>query len=145
MGEWNCEQSAVTKADRMTVWSYWTDMDNHKKAEPGVERIELDGPFVTGTTGRTITNEYQNEWELTDVVEGSRFGITGYTPDRQGTLSFSWVFDDVDDGTRITYRIDARGPQVEEYMDVLRQMELNAPRGLQELAATLDRLAPPEP
>ena len=54
MTEWKCEQSALTKAPRMLVWTYWTDLSNHAKLEPGVERIELDGPFVTGTRGRTI-------------------------------------------------------------------------------------------
>ena len=65
----------------------------------------------------------------------------GLTPDGRGTLSFSWVFEDEGDGTRITYRISARGPHVEEYMDVFREMEISAPKGLAGLASALDRLA----
>lgn len=143
MGEWSCEQMAVTQASRMTVWTFWTNMDNHVELEDGVEAIELDGPFVTGTTGRSTTTEFQQEWELVDVVEGVRFGLRGYTPDRQGTLTFSWEFVDEGAGTRIRYRIEAHGPEVEEYGDVFRQLEINAPQGLETLVAALDDLERP--
>ena len=141
MSEWECEQSSFTNARRMDVWAYWSDLSNHAKMEPGVEKIELDGPFATGTTGRTIATEFQQEWELTDVVEGRRFGITGLTPDGNGSLSFAWDFEDEGDGTRMTYRIRAYGPEVEEYIEVFRQMEVNAPKAIAQLAVDLDRLA----
>jgi hypothetical protein len=38
------------------------------RLEPGVERIELDGPFATGTTGRTVAPDFTREWRLSDVV-----------------------------------------------------------------------------
>ena len=126
----------------MAAWSYWSHLDNHVNLEPGVESIELDGPFVTGTAGRTISSGFQQEWQLRDVLEGRRFGITGFTPDGRGTLGFSWDFEDEGDGTRITYRIQARGPDVEQDLEVLRQMEVNAPKGLAELIAALDGLVP---
>ncbi len=140
MGEWACEQSVVTKARRMDAWAYWSDLSNHAK-EPGVEKIELDGPFATGTTGRTIGTGFQQEWELTDVVEGRRFGITGFTPDGDGALSFAWHFEDEGDGTRMTYRIRADGPQVEDHLSVFHHMESNAPKALAHLASDLDQLA----
>ena len=143
MGEWRCEQTAVTQASRMTVWTFWTNMDNHVELEDGVNEIELDGPFVTGTKGRTTTTEFQQEWELVDVVVGERFGLLGYTPDRKGTLTFSWELSEEGDGTRIRYRIEAQGPDVEAYGDVFRQLEINAPKGLETLVAALDDLARP--
>ena len=141
MVEWKCEQSAVTEAARATVWSYWTNMDNHAELEAGVKKIEVDGPFVTGTTGRTTTAEFQQEWELSDVVEGERFGLKGYTPDRKGTLTFSWELEDEGGGTRINYRIEAQGPDVDQYGAVFHQLEINAPKGLAVLVAALDDLA----
>ena len=141
MSEWECEQSAVTEARRSIVWAYWSDLSNHAKMEPGVEKIELDGPFATGTTGRTISTEFQQEWTLTDVVEERRFGITGITPDGSGTLSFSWDFEDAEDGTRITYRIRADGPQVDDHLSVFHHMESSAPKALAQLASDLDQLA----
>ena len=141
MSEWECEQTAFTNAPRTAVWTYWTDLSNHARMEPGVERIELDGPFATGTRGRTIADEFEQEWELTDVVEGKRFAITGFAPDAKGTLVFSWNFRDQGEGTCITYRIRASGPDVAQHLGVFRQMERAAPAALARLAADLDRLA----
>jgi len=141
MAEWAFEHSIFTVANRMDAWAYWSEMSNHAKMEPGVERIELDGPFATGTTGRTMAEGFTQEWELTDVVEGRRFTVTGLTPDGDGSLRFTWEFEDEGPGTRMTHRIHATGPDVAEHMEVLRQMEVRAPEGMARLAAALDRLA----
>lgn len=140
MAEWAFEHSIFTIAGREDAWAYWSDLRNHE-AEPGVESIELDGPFETGTTGRTVATGFTQEWELSEVVEGRRFVITGLTPDGEGSLSFGWEFEDEGHGTRLTQRIRAIGPEVEDHMEVFRQMEANAPKGMAQLAAELDRLA----
>lgn len=140
MAEWTFEHSIFTIANRQDAWIYWSDMRNHEW-EPGVKSIELDGPFETGTTGRTIATDFTQEWELTEVVEGRRFVITGLTPDGEGSLSFDWRLEDEGHGTRMTQRISATGPKVENHMEVFRQMEANAPKGMAQLAAELDRLA----
>ena len=54
----------------------------------------LDGPFATGTTGRTVASRSTSEWRLNDVVPERRFAITGVTPDGRGALSFVWEFED---------------------------------------------------
>jgi hypothetical protein len=141
MGEWNFEHSVSTIAGRQDAWDYWSDLRNHTRMEPGVERIELDGPFATGTTGRTIGTGYTQEWKLTEVVAGRRFVITGLTPDGEGALSFAWEFEDEGTGTRMTQRIHAHGPQVEEHLESFRQLEAGAPQGMLRLAAELDRHA----
>jgi uncharacterized protein YndB with AHSA1/START domain len=141
MGECTFEHSGVTRAPRAEVWAYWTDLRNHARLEPGVERIELDGPFVAGTTGRTVVAGFTQEWQLTDVVEGRRFAITGFTPDGAGALHFAWAFDDEGAGTRLTQRIRASGPDVEAHLETFRQMEDGARAGMARLAADPDRLA----
>jgi hypothetical protein len=141
MANWEFEHSIFTKASRKIVWAFWSDMNNHAKMEPGIDKIELDGPFVSGTTGRTITPAYTQEWKLTEVVQGRRFITTGVTPDEKGTLSFAWDFEDEDSGMRMTHKISATGPQVEEYLDVFRAMEAGATAGMSRLAAELDRLS----
>ena len=60
---------------------------------------------------------------------------------RDGSLSFAWAFDDEDDGTRMTQTIHATGPDVDEHPETFRQMEVDAPHAMAQLAATLDRLA----
>lgn len=140
MGEWSFEHSIFTVAPRPDAWRYWSDIHNHAKHEPGVERIELDGAFETGTTGRTIAVGFVQEWTLTEVVDRRRFVITGLTADGAGALSFGWEFEDEGTGTRMTQRIVARGPDVEKHMDVLRGMEASAPEAMERLAAELDRM-----
>ncbi len=139
MADWQFEYSVYTKADRSMVWDYWTSMKYHE-SEPGVERIELDGPFEEGTTGRTITEDTSHEWELTEVIERQRAVITGYTPD-DGKLSFAWEFEDEDGGTRMKQRIVASGPFVKEYVDILQQMEADTPTAMRKLAETLNHRA----
>lgn len=144
MADWEFEHSIYTEANRKDAWNYWSDVENHGKMEPGVESIELDGPFTSGTTGRTITSDYTQEWVLTTVVEGKRWVITGYTPDGNGTLSFEWKFEDVGEGTRMTQCIKATGSLVEQYPDEIQQMEANAPKAMEQLAKELNRLAEEE-
>jgi hypothetical protein len=141
MGDWSCEHSISTSASREDAWAYWSDMQNHAKLEPGVERIELDGPFASGTPGRTIVAGVAQEWMLADVVDRRRFTVIGFTPDRAGSVSFAWEFEDDGTGTRLTQRIAAHGPEVEQHLQTFRQMEANAPKGLARLAVELDGLA----
>ena len=65
---WERQESIVVPVARDVAWAFWANMSNHER-EPGVEIIEIDGPFVTGTKGRTITADGRQEWELTDVRE----------------------------------------------------------------------------
>ncbi|MDH3651246.1 MAG: hypothetical protein OEQ53_16285 [Saprospiraceae bacterium] len=120
----------MTKAKRENVWKYLSNMDNHAKMEPSVEKIELDGPFESGTKGRTIAKEYIQGWELKDVKKWKQFTIIGKTPENKGFLSFSWIFDDATDGTRILQRIIAEGPQIDEYLNEFGQMKKGAVRAM---------------
>ena len=140
MDEWSCEQVGVTRASRGVAWAFLTNFDNHLE-ETSVERIELDGRFLTGTRGRTIMTHATQEWTLEDVVSETHFAIVGQTPDERGTLSFSWSFTDVPGGTRITYQIAARGPHVQQDAQELEGMGRRAPHALQELIARLDQSA----
>ena len=49
------------RARRADAGAYWSDLRNHVRFEPGVERIELDGPFATGPTGRTVAARLATE------------------------------------------------------------------------------------
>jgi carbon monoxide dehydrogenase subunit G len=144
MARWEFKHSAYTNAKRKDVWNYWSNMDNHAKMEPGVDRIELDGPFETGTTGRTITKYYTQELELSEVSAGNHYTIIGKTPDSMGFLSFTWSFEDAGKGTRMTEKIKAEGTKVEEYLDEFRQMEKGAVIGMVRLVEELDRLTKTE-
>jgi hypothetical protein len=52
----------------LTSGLFWSDLRNHMRLEPGVERIELDGPFATGTTGRTAGPEVEHHMTVVDAT-----------------------------------------------------------------------------
>ena len=52
-------------------------------------------------------------------------------------IRFDWEFEDEGCGTRMRQRIRATGLGVEKYMEVFRQMEAHAPKGMAQLAAKL--------
>jgi hypothetical protein len=142
---WSFEHSIFTYMCRNDAWAYWSNIEHHAQIEPGVERIELDGPFATGTTGRTIASGFQQEWIWTKVIDGQQYVITGLTPDGDGGLSVARAFEDEGTGTRMTHRISAYGPQVKEYTEEFQLMGVDAPKGMTRLVAELDRLALGEP
>ena len=135
---WQLEQTLETATGRERAWEFWSDMQNH--AEMQDVKIELDGPFCTGTKGRTITSNHTQEWELSEVIPKKRFVITG----RDGgfSLSFGWDFHDEGTGTKMTQRIQAKGPPtvMVQWEGVFRQMEETAPHNMQRLADRLDEL-----
>jgi hypothetical protein len=73
-----CGRHTPPRAD---AWAFWSDLRNHMRLEPGVERIELDGPFATGTTGRTVAQGFTHEWRRSDVVPELRFACALAGPD----------------------------------------------------------------
>lgn len=136
---WQLEQTLETTTGRERAWEYWSDMQNHAEMEN--VKIELDGPFSTGTKGRTISSNNTQEWELSEVVPKKRFVITG--KDGAFSLSFAWDFYDEGTGTKMTQRIQAEGPTpvMEQWEGVFRQMEETAAQNMQRLANRLDELS----
>lgn len=115
-----------------------SDMSNQVRMESAVESIELDGPFESGTHGRTIMKEYTQEWVLEDVIEGKQFTIVGQTEGQDFSLSFCWKMEDAEKGTRLTQLISARGADVANFREILQGMEEHVPVRLAELAKELD-------
>ena len=138
---WEFKHSFVTTTSRSVAWAYWSDMQNHAEMES--VQIELDGPFQTGTKGRTITATSRQEWELSEVNQEKRFVTTGR--DSGFELSFAWDFEDEGTGTRMTQTIGAKGPEelMKKWDETLRQMEISAPKGMEQLAAKLNQLSTP--
>lgn len=137
---WDFEHHVDTRASRGAAWAYWSDFRNQAEME-GVG-IELDGPFQSGTKGRTIHGDSQKqEWMLREVVPEQRCVIVG--EQSEVTIRFSWTFEDAETGTRLTQHINAIGPaaRMEQWSEMFQQMETGAPKQMARLAATLDQLA----
>ncbi len=140
MDHWEYQHTVMTRACRKDAWAYCTNFDNAARMEPGVERIELDGPFASGTTGRTVTLAYTQSWELQDVVWEEQYTILGRTPDG-GFMRFTWTFEEMEAGTRLTQLIRAGGEQLEAHRDALHQMEEGVVPSMSKLVQALDALA----
>ena len=141
MPEWSFKHSIQTKASRKIAWDFLSDMSNQVRMESSIERIELDGPFVTGTNGRTVTKDYTQEWKLNKVIEREQFEITGITDNQDANMVFRWTFEDAGTGSRLIQHIKATGSQVENYMEIFRGMEKNVPNRMTVLKEELDRIA----
>jgi len=140
MADWKITNSLFTHSNRLAVWNFMTDMSNQVRMESAVEAIELEGPFETGTKGRTIMKEYTQEWVLDEVVEEQEFTIVGQTEGQDFSLSFCWKMEDEREGTRLTQIISAKGADTENFREILNGMEEHVPKRLAELAKELDTL-----
>ena len=141
MTDWKITNSLFTQSKRSAVWTFMTDMSNQVRMESAVKAIELDGPFESGTRGRTIMEEYTQEWILEDVVVEGQFTIVGQTDGQDFSLSFCWQMEDENGGTRLTQIISAKGADVANFREILSGMEEHVPKRLAELAEELDALS----
>jgi carbon monoxide dehydrogenase subunit G len=65
------ETTAATTAD---VWRWYADVDRWRRWDGGVQSVELDGPFETGTRGHVILpNGRRGRLTLLDVTPGTTF------------------------------------------------------------------------
>jgi Polyketide cyclase / dehydrase and lipid transport len=111
---WTHEHSIETTATPEAIWRRWVDVDRWPAWNADIERIELRGPFATGST-ITMTPRGQEAVELriVEAVEGNRF-VDEATLD--GTVIRTLHRIDRLDGDRIrvVYRLEAAGPLAEQ-------------------------------
>jgi len=98
-----------TKATPTQIWKVWQDVENWKKWDPEIEFSEIDGPFKSGTAGRT-------KFKGTPVIKTLLTEVT----DRklvvqESFLSFAKIISyqimrQVGDKTRVTFEVKVRGP-----------------------------------
>lgn len=113
---WTYERSAETEADPGTLFALFSDVDSWPTWNAGVQRMELDGPFCPGTTGRmTLTDQETLTSRLTWVEEDVVSRTRPRFPAQESlcvcvTCWRRWSTR----GTRITYRCVIEGPSAEE-------------------------------
>ncbi|MDA9491579.1 hypothetical protein [Bradyrhizobium sp. CCBAU 11361] len=88
---WRSEYAIETSATPETIWSIFRDVPAWKNWNAGIEQINIDGPFATGTC-------FVDETRVGDLVILVAHRIEPLGPAR----------------TRIVYAVDARGPQAAE-------------------------------
>jgi uncharacterized protein YndB with AHSA1/START domain len=111
---WSCEHSAVASAPPDAVWRLYADAAGWPAWNGAVERLEIDGPFAAGTTGRlTPPGQTPLKFRLVAAEPGAGYTseteiaetVTLRTTSRLGALSGG--------RTRITHRVELTGPAAE--------------------------------
>src|SRR5436305_7799141 len=109
---WTFEHSVECDATVEFAWTYWTHVPNWR-LDTDVESVEIDGPFATGTRGRTHSKSSGVvNWEIVEAEPG-RAVIETALPG--AVLRFCWRFEEATGGTRMTQRCLLEGEQARTF------------------------------
>jgi hypothetical protein len=109
---WSYEHSLETDGRAETIFEILRDVGRWPEWNPGVERIDLDGPFATGTTGvMVIPDQGSLSFRLAWVGEGRGFEDETEIPGAEVLVRVRHSLEPLGaGGTRITYRATVEGP-----------------------------------
>jgi hypothetical protein len=109
---WTYEHSIKTTARVETIFEILRDFSRWSEWNPGVERIDLDGPFATGTSGVVvIPDQGPLNFRLAWVDEGRGFEDETEIPGVDVIVRVRHSLESLaSGGTRITYRATVEGP-----------------------------------
>ncbi len=115
---WEKEESVEAEADAAFAFLYWTNPEN-MAADPGIERVETDGPYLDrpGMRGKThLVGGGTTEWVVAEVEPGRRLAIDVALPD--ATLRFELRFEDrAGGGSVLTQRVSIFGPNAAAHLE----------------------------
>ena len=102
-----------TTASPEAIWALFADVPGWKRWNAGIESIELDGPFATGTW-MTMKPPGQDALRsrLVDVVVNQ--GFTDETSVGDLTITVAHRIERAGKGSRVTYAVSAVGPGAAE-------------------------------
>ena len=109
---WTYEHNIETAAGAGTIFDILRDVSRWSEWNAGVERIELDGPFATGTSGvMVIPDQGSLSFRLAWVGEGRGFEDETEVPGSGVVVRVRHSLEPLaGGGTRITYRATVEGP-----------------------------------
>lgn len=111
---WRSEYAIETSAAADTIWSIFRDVAAWKNWNAGIEQIDIDGPFATGTwfTMKPPGEETLRS-QLIDVRESACFVDETQVGDL--VIKVAHRIESLGPArTRIVYAVDAKGPQAAE-------------------------------
>jgi Polyketide cyclase / dehydrase and lipid transport len=111
---WTTEHSIEARVEPEAVWRRWADVERWPDWNADIERIELRGPFATGSTiAMKPYGQDTVELRIAEAVEGEQFVDEAEVA---GTLvRTTHRIDRLDEGrVRVTYRLEAVGPAAEQ-------------------------------
>lgn len=115
---WEKEESVEAMADPAFAFRYLTSIEN-MAADPGIERVETDGPHRdrVGMRGRTHrVDGGTTDWVVTVVEPDHRFVIDVAL--RDACLRFDFRFEErIGGGSVVSQRVSLFGPNAGEYLE----------------------------
>ena len=111
---WTHEESIEIAATPSQVWRLLADVPNWKRWNAGIEQIELEGPFATGTWfSMTPPGEEALRTKLIDVRDGEHFIDETQVGELVVTVAHR-IERLTANATRIVYAVEAQGPGAAE-------------------------------
>jgi hypothetical protein len=133
---WEYEHSVETKADLPFAWAFMSNVANW---DDPPARFSLDGPFQSGSRGRTdAPGQPPRPWQLLNVKPQE--GYTVQFPLDGATLSFAWHFGRrPGGGTHLGQRVSLAGDNAPAYLGDIRQVfTSNLAPGMDRIARAID-------
>lgn len=111
---WEFERTIDTKASPEAVWRLYSDVSTWPSWDEGIEAVELDGPFESGTEG-VLTAAGQGPLPFRMVEVTPARGFVDETEVPGAVLRFIHRLSPVDGGgTRIIHRVEIDGPAADD-------------------------------
>lgn len=137
---WRFEFSIDCAVTRDFAWSFWTDVRNWAM-DADVESVTLNGPFLAGAAGHTISRSSGPiEWRIAEVQPLFRAVLEFPAQGAMGT--FIWTFQDSPTGTTISQEASLSGPEAHRYSESFGPvLEQGIPAGMQKLREAMVQAA----
>ena len=137
---WHFEFSIDCAVSTDFAWSFWTDVRNWA-LDADVVSVTLEGQFVAGATGRTISHSSGPiDWRIAEVQPGR--AVLEF-PAPGAVALFIWTFEDSAKGTRISQQASLSGPEAHKYAETFGPMlEQGIPGGMRKLCEAMEAARP---
>ena len=133
------EYSIECRVSIAFAWNFWTNVSNWT-LDADVDTVELHGPFAPGTHGLTQSKSLgQIKWRIAEVQPG-KAALEFPAP---GVLAtFTWLFEDIGQRTRIAQRASFSGEQAAIYAKSIGpNLQSGALPGMHKLCETMEAAA----
>lgn len=134
---WAFEHSVDTPASPTTVWRLYTDVASWPTWNGAVERLELDGPFEAGASGK-LTPPGGEPMAFTILAATENAGYVSETTiaETVGLRATNTIAALPGGGSRITHRAELVGPAAEYFGQSFGPaLKAGVPKGAEALAA----------
>lgn len=130
--------SIESSVEREAAWNFWSNVSNWATVDPGIDSVDLDGPFISGTQGVTrIPGSTPLHWHLAEVESGRNAVIEVFLPG--AVVRFHWSFEDAAlGGVQITQRVSLAGEGADDHLQGLEELKRELPAGMKRLVQAME-------